>query len=121
MVRTFTQTNDFLYRPWEAMKNAHKGPMRHYGMGDDSTDDTLVDDSSGNSGPQLTQADASVINSLITTAGNVASLKAGGVVLKPLPGQVVSANSANAILGMNTTTMLMLGAAAVALVMLMKK
>jgi hypothetical protein len=64
-----------------------------------------------------------IMNNLITQAGSVFSVRSGGVVPYPRPGQVVPVGSGSigSALGMSTQTLLLLGAAAVGVILLMKK
>ena len=135
---------DQAFQSWDNLKNWHRSPMRLYGLEDDDSgnDDvsnamlTLPDTVTTASVPQAfvpvapqgtvtsqttPTVDNSLFSSLINQVGNIVGIRSGGVVLNPKPGQVVSQASANYALGMNTNTMLMIGAAVLGLFLLAKK
>lgn len=76
-------------------------------LGEDEEDD------SGTSGMDL-------LNNLITQAGNVYGARNGMVVARPKPGQFVPAGSGSILGGMNTNTMLLIGAGVLGLLVLPK-
>jgi hypothetical protein len=86
----------------------------------------LLDDLDGSDPVDESESDTSgydIVNNLITQAGSVFVARSGGVVPYPRPGQLVprGSGSVSSALGMSTQTMLLLGVAAVGVVLLMKK
>jgi hypothetical protein len=98
--------------PWDSLRPRrwHLTPWKKTGLLDDYTDDS----GDGTSGMDI-------LNNLITQAGNVFTSRSGGIVPRPRPGQVVSPASAAYSMGMSTNTMLMRGAGALALFLVMRK
>ena len=102
------------------------GPFRRWHLSPWKTTEAtaLLDDmNGGNLGEEGDTTGYDLINNLITQAGSVFGARAGGVVPYPRPGQLVPAGSGSvaSTLGMSTQTMLLLGAAAVGLVLILKK
>jgi hypothetical protein len=80
------------------------------GMGDDGEDD----------GSDTSAMD--ILNNLVTQAGNIYGAKSGLVPYRPKAGQLLPAGTTiSPFTGMSSTTMLMLGAAVLGVVLLAKK
>ena len=81
----------------------------------------LLDDLADDSGDGSDTSYMDILNNVVTQAGNVFGAKNGMIVARPKPGQMVPAGSGGTILGMSTQTALMLGAAALGAVLILKK